>query len=121
MRWRCCSAAKAAGSGFDSEVGQHLAQSPQHGGITRHTVDRLFGQQNQAIGMETCGKPPEAHRRNVPVAIASGPAEQVHLPLGTLDEGAPQFADEIRIVPCCGSQIGIKGSTFVGHGEGVTG
>lgn len=121
MHRRCCSAAKAASSEFDSEIGKHLAQSPQHGGITRRTVDRLFGQQNQAIGVETCGKSPEAHRRNVPIAIASGPAEQVHLTLGTLDECTTQFADEIGIMPCCGSQIGIKGSTFVGHGEGVTG
>lgn len=79
------------------EIGQ-LAQNRR---IAGHRLQRLFGKGDQRTGIEAGRQPLEPHRRNLPIAIAARPPQQVDLARKAVDKGLPQFKKQRCIIARC--------------------
>lgn len=90
-------------------------QTAQNEWIARCTVQRLFGQSQQALCMEACSKTFQPHGRHLPIAVTARPAQQVDLSLCAFNERRTQFTHQLGVMPRSGSQICVERTTFIGH------
>jgi len=65
--------------------------------------------------MKTCCQPLYPHRRDNPVAIASGSFEKIEMPLGTIQKCSTQFIQKSCIIACSGEKVRIERATFISH------
>jgi len=71
--------------------------------------------------MEARRQPLEAHRRDVPVAVAARAIEQVDVVFEALDKGPAQLRQQLGIVSGRSRERRVEGTDFVSHAAGLAG
>lgn len=97
------------------EVGKHLLNLADGARFTRSRFKSALRRVEQIFGVKTGSQAFEAHRRNIPIAIAARPAQQIKLLVRAVDKGTAQLMHQRMIIACCRSESRIERSTFIRH------
>ena len=108
-----------AGERSACEFGAQAVEPAQHSRLARRAVEGLLGEADQFGRVERRAESLEAHRGDLPVAVAARAAQQVDLLGQALDEGCAQLTQQRRVLARRGRQRRVKISGFVGHSPSI--
>ena len=80
------------------ELGAQQVELADHRRIPRGAVERFLCQLDEVEGVEARSEPFQAQRRHLPVAVAPGAADQIHLLGEAFDEGHAQLLAQGQIL-----------------------
>ena len=79
------------------EAGEYAFDLADRHRFARRSVQRDLGGLQQVFGVEAGGKSLQPHRRNVPIAVAARPFQQIKLASRTLEKRRTQLMQQIGI------------------------
>ena len=102
-------------SRLSAVAGKNRFDFPHTGRFARRRFDRVLRGVKQFFGVETRRQPLKAHGRDVPVAVASRPSQQIQLLVRAFNKRCSQLVHQRRIIAGCRGQSRIEGSAFIRH------
>lgn len=104
------------GSSDRRKLIQERLHSSNDAGFARRRFQCFVSQGDQRLGVKTDSQAFKPHRRDLPIAIATGAAQQVDLSGQTVDERRAKLRKERRVFTCRRREGGIESTSFIGHG-----